>query len=449
MGHEMALQVQRQVGMVDDPELASYVAQLGASLAEHSVRKEVPYRFQVVDMAEPNAFALPGGYVYVSRGLLALTDSEAELAGVVGHEIGHVAAKHVAQRETRKTSMGILSAMTGILGGAVAGSAGMQSFGGMADLYGAGVIASYSRDQERQADKIGQEIASAAGYDAGAMSSFLERMGRYTDLTAGEAQQRGFLDSHPPTEERVEATAYRARSLEASDRERLSASRAAYFSKLIGLPLGPDPHFGVFVRNRFIHPTQGYAIDFPPGWATAVRPNLVAGVSPDGQALIELARQGGSRDPGSAASSFARANRLYLENEVPLKIAGLPAFRAQARTTSDSVAVTLDLTWISHPQGVFRIVSASPRQSFAPYAPTFSAVAKSFHSATALERSAVRKRQLWIARARAGETLEALGQRTHNVWSVEQTAVANGLDPVQPLADQQIVKIAVDLPFRP
>ena len=449
MGQKMALQVQLQVGMVDDPELAAYIARLGASLAEHSVRQDVSYHFQVVDMAEPNAFALPGGYVYVSRGLLALTDSEAELAGVVGHEIGHVAARHSAQRETRRTGVGVLSAMSSILGGAVAGSAGMQSFGGMADLYGAGIIASYSRDQERQADEIGQQIAGAAGYDPAAMPAFLERMGRYAELEAGRSEAPGFLDSHPPTEERVQATAHRASSVAVSDQEKLSATRAAYYSKLVGLPLGPDPAHGVLVRNRFIHPTLGYAVDFPPGWQTAARANLVAGVAPDGQGLIKLERQRGSGNPGAAASSFARANRLYLEDETSATIGGLPAFRARAQTSSDSGRLELDLTWIAHPQGVFRIISASPSPAFPRFERTYAAVAQSFHRASDRERASVVKRQLWIARARPGESLAALSQRSRNVWSVEQTAVANGLDASAPLTADQMVKIAVDLPFRP
>jgi predicted Zn-dependent protease len=400
-------------------------------------------------MMEPNAFALPGGYVYVSRGLLALSNSEAELAGVVGHEIGHVAARHSAQRETQQTGIGALSTMGSILGGALAGSAGAQSMRGMADSAGAGYIASYSRDQEREADAIGQKMAAKAGYDPGAMSAFLERMGHFVEFMSGGPQKPNFLDSHPPTEERVQATKWRAGTLETEDAETISASRAAYLAKLIGLPVGIDPARGVFFSNHFVQPVEGYTIAFPPGWQVAIAGELVGAVSPDGVAGIQVQRQRGSRDPTKAAHSFARANHLKLEGDRSATIDGMPAYRAYANTRGNSGPLTLDFTWIAHPNGVYRITSAAPRDRYAEARPIFDTVATHFHRSTTQERSAVKKRQLWIARAEPGENLESLSRRTGNVWGLEETALINGLDARTPLPEGRLVKIAVDLPFRP
>ena len=171
------------------------------------------YRFHVADMPEPNAFALPGGYIYVSRGLLVIANSEAELANVIGHEIGHVAARHASQRETRSVGVGLLSALGTIVAGVAAGGQAAQAVSQLGQIAGAGLIASYGRDQERQADEVGQQLAAESGWDPGGgvttSSSTLERQ---TTLEHGE-RLPSFLDSHPMTSERAQATAARARSL--------------------------------------------------------------------------------------------------------------------------------------------------------------------------------------------------------------------------------------------
>jgi predicted Zn-dependent protease len=448
-GQRMAYAVQREMGLVDDPELAAYLAKLGEQLAKESPRQDVPYHFFVVDMMEPNAFALPGGYIYVSRGLLALSNSEAELAGVVGHEIGHVAARHSTQRETQQTGFGALSTMGSILGGALGGSAGAQSLSGMANSAGAGYIASYGRDQEREADAIGQKMAAEAGYDPAAMSGFLERMGEFVEFMSGGPQQPNFLDSHPPTEERVQATKWRAGTLETEEGDALSTSRAAYLAKLIGLPVGLDPSRGVFFSNHFVQPVEGYTVTFPPGWQMGIAGTLVAAVSPDGVAGIQVERQRGSRDPAKAATSFARAHHLKLEGDRSARIDGMQAYRAYANTRGDAGPLTLDFTWIAHPSGVYRIMSAIPQDRYGEARPIFDAVATHFHRSTAEERASVTKRQLWIARAEPGESLSQLSRRTGNVWSIEETALINGLDAESALPEGQMVKIAVDLPYRP
>jgi predicted Zn-dependent protease len=173
VGREAAAQVADEMGLVEDAALLAYVRGLGARVAAHSPRKDVSYQFAIANMAETNAFALPGGYIYVSRGLLALARSEDEVANVLAHEVGHVAARHAAQRETQALGVGLLS-MLGTLGAAALGgqaaAAVAQQLGQVA---GAGLIASYGRDQEREADDVGQRMARAAGFDPGGMVTFL------------------------------------------------------------------------------------------------------------------------------------------------------------------------------------------------------------------------------------------------------------------------------------
>ena len=146
LGREAAGQVAKQIGLVEDPALVAYVRAIGARLARLSPRTDVPYRFYIADMPEVNAFALPGGYIYVSRALLALTNSEDELANVIGHELAHVAARHAAQRETRAVGVGLLSMLGAIAAGALGGAEAAQVAGQIGQVAGAGLIASYSRD---------------------------------------------------------------------------------------------------------------------------------------------------------------------------------------------------------------------------------------------------------------------------------------------------------------
>ena len=168
LGTQEADKVKKSMGLIDDPEIVAYVKAVGRRLAEHSPRKDVDYTFHIVDMEVPNAFALPGGYVYVSRGLLVLVNSEDELAGVMGHEIGHVAGRHAVQRVTRSVATSPFRIATGIAGAAasiVAPRVG-NTIAGVGQVASAMVIAPYSRDQEREADRVGQEMAAKRGLES-------------------------------------------------------------------------------------------------------------------------------------------------------------------------------------------------------------------------------------------------------------------------------------------
>ncbi len=173
IGAEEAKKVEAEMGLLDDAQFLPYLDALGQRLAKESPRQDVTHQFHIADMAEPNAFALPGGYVYVTRGLLALVNSEDELAGVVGHEIGHVAARHTVQKISKQgpfaVVFGIASGITGLFV-PVAGNI----IGGVGDLTQGLLFSPYSRSQETEADRVGQEMAAKAGWDPAALSAFSE-----------------------------------------------------------------------------------------------------------------------------------------------------------------------------------------------------------------------------------------------------------------------------------
>ena len=208
-GNQLAKLVESEIGLVENPGLDTYLSQLGQRLASHSPRDTITYQFQVANMPEANAFALPGGRIYVSRGLLPLLNSEDELAAVLGHEIGHVAARHSVRRQTASVPLAPLRIATA-LGGATASivSPGLgQLVAGLGELPGAFAMAAYSRDQEREADRLGQQIAAAAGFNPMALSVFTETLAREEALS-GEPDRRGsFLVGGAPRPARGAAAA--------------------------------------------------------------------------------------------------------------------------------------------------------------------------------------------------------------------------------------------------
>lgn len=448
MGQQSAEAVREQIGLVEAPEIERMVGAIGARLAALSPRQEVQYRFAVADMPEPNAFALPGGWIYVSRGLLAIANSEAELANVMGHEVGHVAALHAAQRQTRSTWVGLGTLLGTAVAGAAGGGGAAQSVAQLGQVVGAGLIASYSRDQEHQADQVGQQLAARAGWDPAAMASFLRTLERWSTLQTGETRMPSFLDSHPVTSERVQATRARAAQLAAAPQPGVTASHAAYLRTLEGLLLGPDPAEGVIRDDVFLHPGLGLRMALPGGWKAVNQPTALVAQAPAGDAAFALEPQGGPGDPRQAAAAWLQKQPVEVLQSGGTRIGGWSAYQLRARGQTQSGPVDLLVTWVAHPQLMLRLTGLAPTARFDGYASTFRGVTTSLRGLTAAERGRITERRLRVVAARDGEGLAALSRRTGNVWSVDETAVANGLEAGDRLAAGMLVKVAVEQPYR-
>jgi predicted Zn-dependent protease len=402
------------------------------------------YRFQILDQDEPNAFALPGGHVYVSRGLLALAHREDELAGVIAHEVVHVAGRHHAQRQTRLAGVGIL-ALPAVLAGAILGPIG-DLIAAPGVLAGVGALASYSRSQEREADRFGQEIAAAAGYDPGALGEFLIALERDTQLRQGEPREPGWLDTHPSNPERAKEAAAHAAGLSRGPAAALAPGEA-FARRLDGLLVGQNPAEGVFEGPLFLHPDLGFRIEFPAEWPTINTRAAVGAMNPDRTAQVVLRAQGPGDDPRAAASEFFAKGREHTRIDVvrldPLRVNQLDAVRGQAVAKTSEGSVSLDLTWIAHGGLVYLISGVVPRDYGDAHRALFGRVVESFRALSAEERQAIRAHRLRLRQARAGESLAAFGERVGNAWSPERTAVVNRLDPGAPLSAGQWLEVAV------
>jgi len=448
IGREGAEDVKAAMGIVDDPALTAYVVEVGTRLAAQSPRRDVTYTFQIVDTPEPNAFALPGGWVYVSRGLLALLDSEDELAGVVGHEIGHVAARHAARRATSAAPLAVLTGVGAAVTGLVSPMLG-GIVGGVGSLANSAFLAPYSRDQEREADRVGQYLASRAGWDPAGLTSALEALERDDKLRPGGDRKPSFFDTHPATPERVTTTEAYAKTLTAAPRNAIAGSRAAFVAHLDGLVVGAAASAGVFHEQLFLHPDMDFAIRFPDGWKTENVPSAVGGQAPDGAAALIVELDGKGDDPVAAFRSFVEKAQLSpAPTPERLTVNGLPAARLAGRFRTSRDTIVLELTWIAHGGYVFRVTGGSTPARFDAVRGALETATGSFRPLTDADRAGITEERLRVVQARAGETVAALAARTRSAWKPERIAAANDVDPGATLEAGFPVKVAMTQRYR-
>ena len=287
-------------GAYDDPDLARYLDSVGQFIAAASNAPSVGYTFTIIDSPIVNAFALPGGYVYVTRGLLALADNEAEVAGVLAHEIAHVTARHGAKRQSKGTLAGLGLAVLG----AVTDNSALVDLG---RIGARAVLSGYSREEEYEADELGVLYLGRAGFDPGAMSSFLGKLEWQSELEAslhGRAggPGLGFFATHPRTRDRVERAVDAARRTSVADP---IVARDIYLSKIDGLRFGDGPEQGFVRGRRFIHPDIGLEFEAPPGYRLLNGERSVTGFGPDGAKMYFDLRQ----------TAWDRSLRTYLHRD--------------------------------------------------------------------------------------------------------------------------------------
>jgi len=447
LGKEAAEQVAQAMGLTDDPKLTAYVQAIGQRLAEQSPRKDVPYEFHVVEMQEPNAFALPGGYIYVSRGILPILNSEAELAGVIGHEIGHVAARHSVRRISPAAPFAIVGGIVGGVTSIVSPRLG-QALGAIPMLAGGLIIQPYSRDQERDADKIGVKLAADSGYDPAGLSKALHQLEREEELLFGGPRKASFFDSHPKTLERVEKTTALAKEQHGTPHPPIAATPADFLAKLDGLIVGPNPAEGVFVDDLFVQPDLGFQLQFPRGWEGTNSRQAVSASEQDGAGvvLVTIVREGD--DPMEAVRDLEKKSETKLADKVEsFKVGDLPAARLLMDVDTKQGRGTMEMTWIGFQHQIYLVAGLCPVREYKRYEPTFASVVKSFAPLRASERDKIQIARLRVVTAREGESLDDLVTRTGSAWKAKHVAVANAVDSSAALKAGQLLKIVIKEPY--
>lgn len=303
MGRQGNAQISQQMPMVDNPALQAYVQRIGEELARNSHRSNLEYRFQVVDSADINAFALPGGFIYMNRGLMAYMNSEAELAAVLGHEIGHVTARHGVRQQSM--AMG-----SNILGQLVTIGTGMPAAGDFSNMLGSALVSGYGRDMELEADGLGAEYLARSGYRPDAV---LEVIGVLKDQDTFAREQaaaqgkkvesyHGLFASHPTHDQRLQQVVGQARALSSGTSQRVG--RDDYLKAIEGMVYGDSEAQGVIRDQRFYHVPLNMRLDYPSGWTILNRPDVVLGHTPDESAFIAMTLEKASA--GSDVSELLR-----------------------------------------------------------------------------------------------------------------------------------------------
>lgn len=264
-------------GVYEDRQAEIMVARIVGRLLAAANQPNVQFQVTILDTSEVNAFALPGGYIYVTRGILALASDTSELAAVLAHEIAHVTLRHARARtdKTRNTQI-VDRVVTGIFGGDTSTDATANRTREQ--------LAAFSQNQELQADAEGIKFAGKAGYDAQAAARFLGVMSRFAAFSAGNKADDGFLSSHPSTPSRIQTASSQAQSLFGSSSAG-ETDREGYLSAISGLTFGDSPAQGSIIGQRFIHPASKFTFTVPQGYALQNSQSAVVGVAGDGEAV--------------------------------------------------------------------------------------------------------------------------------------------------------------------
>jgi predicted Zn-dependent protease len=318
LGKESDPQVLAEFGEYPDSNMQNYLNERGQAMAKISHRPNLPFHFKVVDSDVVNAFAVPGGYVYFTRGIMAHLNSEAQLMGVLGHEIGHVTARHSAQQYTNQTFTQL---------GLVIGMIAFPKFQQFGDLASTGLqlmFLKFSRDHESQSDQLGVQYSSKLGYDAHEMANFFQTLGR---LSAGEdGQQRipTFMSSHPDPGDRYTKVNAMATDFQLKNQGTYRAERESYLRLIDGIVYGEDPRQGYVESNTFYHPELKFQFPIPTGWKHVNTPSQIQMASPDQKAMM-LMSVSNEKTLDAAAKGVVDQYKLRVLDQRNVQINGMQA----------------------------------------------------------------------------------------------------------------------------
>jgi len=431
MGQEFKQQIPAIMGLYDDPDLQAYVDSVGRALAAVSERPDLPWSFQIVDDPVINAFALPGGPTYLARGILAYFNSEAEMASVIGHEIGHITARHAVEQMSRQQLFQI---------GYVAGMVAVPEIRPFGDVLagGLGILSlKYSRDDESQSDMLGHRYMTRVGYDPAAaveMFRILERQREASGTALPEWQS-----SHPDPGNRVADARRRAAEGGATGG---IVRRDEYMRRIDGLVYGPDPRQGYFDGDRFIHPDMRFRLDFPGDWQRQNTPMSVVAVSPNRDAMLELTLVQ-DRTPAEAAQEFWDMQGLQRLGSSNQTINGLPAVVGRFRAETQQGMLEGLVMFIRHRDLTFRLLGYTPAQRFGRYSPTFEVSMNSFAPETDSRLLDVEPKRVDIIEVRSPLTIETFNERYPSTIDFSEVMLLNGWTGGERIEEGQMVKRVV------
>ena len=428
IGKEQDALIREEMGVYADPALQQYVSTIGLQLAKLSERPNLPWSFLVVDQPAVNAFALPGGFIYITRGILPFLQDEAELAGVLGHEIGHVTARHSAQQYTRQIggTVGLLA--LGIFVPAA------RPFGDLAST-GLGVLfLKYGRDDEIEADTLGARYAVRGNWDPGGVAGMLSTLGRLDEADGTRKGVPNFLSTHPEPLARVEEIQPQLAQLRAGQPD-LRTDREALLRRMDGLLFGDNPEQGIFRDTEFLHPVLRFRVTFPSGWDVQNSPQQVMAKAPDAEVYMLLqavppdAARGGRDIQDIAVNSMESAGFRAVQGE-RTTINGIQAFVGVYQGQLEGGGtVAMRAAHIPHNGTIYLLAGLTSPDVFQQADGAFVSAIRTFRPLSAAEAEGIRPNRVDLYVVRQGDTWASLAERNGNLIKPSSLAIMNGAQP--------------------
>ena len=433
-GKQMHVMFTRQMGVHNDLELQEYVQRVGEKLAAVSEMPHLDWHFTIIDTDDVNAFATMGGYVYISRGILPYFQDEADLAAVLGHEIGHITAEHLKKQNRKGMISGLASAATAIF-------TGMPALADLTNMAGQAIISGYGREAELEADRLGASYLAKAGYDPDAMISVISTLKDQDTFERERARlenrearlYHGVFASHPDNDTRLkEAVAAAGRKPDAATGD--TSNRLGYLQAINGLPVGSSARQGMVRENRFYHADMQFTLAFPRGWQVVNQPNQILAIAPKKEHYIEIRTQAPPADLTDPRDFALRglANKRLVRPE-SLEINGLKAWTAIVRGDPSPFGQSSNVRYVIIYYGnlmwVFKGASRSGVETPAGD-PFFLSTANTFRRMRANEFALAEPYRLRVVRAGEGTTMEALAaEASIEKYPLQQLRLFNKLYP--------------------
>jgi predicted Zn-dependent protease len=417
--------VNQSGGIYENPKLTQYVNTITKKVAAASELPVDNFQVFILNSPEVNAFALPGGYVYVTRGLIAVANTEAELAGVIGHEIGHVTARHAANR----TNTEAISSIGAMLIGAITGS---QEIAQIAQVGTQGIVASYSRGQEDEADKLGVRYLAKAGYNPYAQSDFLRSLRIYTDYEKAQNfddnnQMPSFFATHPDTGSRVKkAWDYAAQTNIKSG----VVGRETHLSAVKGVMWGDDPSQGIVQGQTYVDPNLNITFTAPPYYRIINKPEAIY-IKGAGGVLVKF--DADSKASGQSPENYLRyefAKNAPISAIQSVSVNGLNGVTALSsiNTNNGSKDARLFAFQIT-PHEYYRFLMVAPHQIFAQKEADFSGIVQSLQKISPAQSAEIKPYYISVKQLNDSDTLQSVANNIPDFnEKIALLRVVNGLD---------------------
>ncbi len=431
---QMHIQFTQAMGVHQDLELQEYVQRVGEKLAAVSERPELPWKFTIIDTDDVNAFATLGGYVYISRGILPYFQNEADLAGVLGHEIGHIAAEHMKKQQQKGMLSGLASAATAIF-------TGQPALAELTNMAGSAIISGYGREAELEADRLGARYLAKAGYDPEAMIHVISTLKDQDTFERERARlenrqprlYHGVFASHPDNDTRLQqaiSTADRTSGSATGDNE----NTEGFMRAIEGLPVGSSARQGMVRDNRFYHSDMQFTLAFPRGWQIVNEPEKIVAIGPKNEHYLEIRAQpppADVTDPREFAMRGLGSRRL--DQTETLDINGLKGWTGVVRGDPSPFGKSTNVRYIViyHANLMWIFKGASRAATTAPSGdPFFLSTANTFRRLRGNEFALAEPYRLHVLRATEGTTIESLAKEAQvKKYPVQQLRLFNNLYP--------------------